>query len=88
MPGGVLFLYRQRVKILGKPLMIGTSRKAFIGRILGLPPQEREEGTMATVAVAILNGANIVRVHEVDRMRRVVQMVDAVIRCPSEGTRP
>lgn len=84
----ILLKHLQRFKILGKPLMIGTSRKAFIGRILGLPPQEREEGTMATVAVAILNGANIVRVHEVDRMRRVVQMVDAVIRCPSEGTRP
>ena len=84
----ILLKHLHRFKILGKPLMIGTSRKAFIGRILGLPPQEREEGTMATVAVAILNGANIVRVHEVDRMRRVVQMVDAVIRCPSEGTRP
>ena len=84
----ILLKHLQRFKILGKPLMIGTSRKAFIGRILGLPPQEREEGTMATVAVAILNGANIVRVHEVDRMRRVVQMVDAVVRCPADGTRP
>jgi len=73
-----------RFKILGKPLLIGTSRKAFIGKILGLPPQEREEGTMATVAVAILNGANMVRVHEVERMRRVVQVVDAVLRCPAE----
>ena len=84
----ILLKHLQRFKILGKPLMIGTSRKAFIGRILGLPPQEREEGTMATVAVAILNGANIVRVHEVDRMRRVVQVVDAVVRCPTDGTRP
>ena len=80
----ILLKNLRRFKVLGKPLLIGTSRKAFIGKILGLPPQEREEGTMATVAVAILNGANIVRVHEVERMRRVVQVVDAVLRCPAE----
>jgi dihydropteroate synthase len=77
----VLLKNLRRFRVLGKPLLIGTSRKAFIGKILGLPPQEREEGTMATVAVAILNGANIVRVHEVERMRRVVQVVDAILRC-------
>jgi dihydropteroate synthase len=81
----VLLKNLHRFKVLGKPLLVGTSRKAFIGKILGLPPQEREEGTMATVAVAILNGANLVRVHEVERMRRVVQVVDAVLRCPAEG---
>jgi dihydropteroate synthase len=64
--------------------MVGTSRKAFIGRILNLPPEEREEGTMATVAVAILNGANLVRVHEVKRVRRVVQVVDAILRSTPE----
>jgi len=74
----------RRFKDLGKPLLVGTSRKSFIGKILGLPVQEREEGTMATVAISILNGANIVRVHEVERMRRVVQIVDAVMRCPGE----
>jgi dihydropteroate synthase len=77
----ILLKYLQNFKVLEKPLLIGTSRKAFIGKILGLPPQEREEGTMATVAVAILNGATIVRVHEVERMRRVVQVTDAVLRC-------
>ena len=80
----ILLKHLQRFKVLGKPLVVGTSRKAFIGKILGLPPQEREEGTMATVVVAIFNGANIVRVHEVERMRRVVQVVDAIVRCPSE----
>jgi dihydropteroate synthase len=80
----ILLKNLRRFKVLGKPLLIGTSRKAFIGKILGLPPQEREEGTMATVAVAILNGANIVRVHEVERMRRVVRVVDAVLQCPAE----
>jgi len=77
----VILKHLSHFKVLGKPLLVGTSRKAFIGRVTGLPPREREEGTMATVAVAILQGANIVRVHEVQRMRRVVQVVDAVLRC-------
>jgi dihydropteroate synthase len=71
-------------KALRKPLLIGPSRKAFVGKILGLPPEEREEGTMASVTVAILHGANIVRVHEVERMRRVVQVADAILRCTPE----
>jgi dihydropteroate synthase len=79
----ILLRYLQKFQILEKPLLVGTSRKAFIGKILGLPPEDREEGTMATVAVAVFNGANIVRVHEVEKMRRVVQVVDAVVRCPS-----
>jgi dihydropteroate synthase len=77
----IILKHLQQFKVLNQPLLIGTSRKAFIGQILGLPPEEREEGTMATVAVAVRNGANIVRVHEVGRMRRVVQMVDAILRC-------
>ena len=75
----------QRFKVLNQPLLIGTSRKAFIGRILGLPPGKREEGTMATVAVAIWNGVSIVRVHEVGRIRRVVQVVDAILRSASQS---
>jgi dihydropteroate synthase len=81
----ILLKNLRQFKVLGKPLLIGPSRKAFIGKILGLPPHSREEGTMATVAVAILHGVNIVRVHEVERMRRVVQVVDAVLRCTPEG---
>ncbi len=77
----ILLKHLNRFQVLEKPLLVGTSRKAFIGRILDLPPQEREEGTMATVAVAVLQGANIVRVHEVQRLRRVVQVVDAIMRC-------
>ena len=64
---------------LQKPLLIGPSRKAFIGQILSLPPAEREEGTMAAVAVAICNGANIVRVHEVKKVGRVVRVTDAIL---------
>ncbi len=73
-----------RFKTLNQPLLVGSSRKAFIGRILGLPPDEREEGTMATVAVAVQNGADIIRVHEVKRIRRVVQVVDAILQSSSE----
>ena len=80
----VLLKNLRQFKTLGKPLLIGPSRKAFIGKILGLAPQEREEGTMACVAVAVANGANIVRVHEVERTRRVVQVVDAILRCTPE----
>lgn len=65
----------------GLPILIGTSRKSFIGKILGdLPPEDRLEGTAATVAVAIMNGANAARVHDVQAIVRVARMVDAVLR--------
>lgn len=65
----------------GLPLLIGTSRKSFIGKVLdNLPPEERLEGTAATVAIAIMNGANAVRVHDVKEMVRVARMTDAVCR--------
>lgn len=68
-------------KTLGLPILIGTSRKRFIGAILGdLPANERVEGTGATVALSIANGANIVRVHDVREMARVARMTDAVTR--------
>ncbi len=82
----ILIKHLSRFRTLGKPLLIGTSRKAFIGRILGLPPLEREEGTMASVAIAVFNGANIVRVHEVEKMRRAVQVADALVRCCPENS--
>lgn len=67
--------------VFGLPLLIGTSRKSFIGKVLGdLPPEERLEGTAATVAVAIVNGANVVRVHDVRAMVRVARMTDAIVR--------
>jgi len=67
--------------LLEKPLLIGPSRKAFIGKILGdLPAGERVEGTAAAVAVSIMNGANIVRVHDVKEMSRVSKVADAIKR--------
>ena len=69
------------VRVLGRPLLIGTSRKSTIGTVLGgLPVEERLEGTAATVAIAIANGADIVRVHDVKEMARVARMADAVVR--------
>ncbi len=77
----LILKYLSKLRALGKPVLIGPSRKSFLGRILNLPPAEREEGTMAAVAIGILNGANIVRVHEVAKMRRVVQVAEAILRC-------
>ena len=65
---------------LGHPVLIGTSRKGFIGRALGLPTGERAEGTAATVAWVVERGARIVRVHDVRPMARVVRMTEALIR--------
>lgn len=67
--------------LLEKPLLAGVSRKAFIGKILGdAPASERLEGTAASVAISILNGANIIRVHDVKEMRKVALVADAVKR--------
>ena len=65
---------------LRKPLLIGTSRKSFIGNILNLPVNERVEGTTATVCWAIAHGADIVRVHDVKANVRAAQMTDALYR--------
>jgi dihydropteroate synthase len=67
-------------KALGQPILTGTSRKSFIGKVLALPLTERLEGTAATVALSIANGADMVRVHDVRAMKRVVQMTDAIVR--------
>ena len=67
-------------KALGCPLLIGPSRKSFIGQVLDLPVNEREEGTAAALAVGIARGADIVRVHNVGMMARVVRMADAIVR--------
>jgi dihydropteroate synthase len=69
------------LRVLGRPILLGTSRKSHIGRILGgLPASERLEGTAATVAIGIAQGADIIRVHDVHEMMRVVRMSDAIIR--------
>jgi dihydropteroate synthase len=68
------------LKCLNRPILIGTSRKSMIGLVLDLPPDQRLEGTAATVAISIAKGADIVRVHDVAQMVRVCRMSDAVVR--------
>jgi dihydropteroate synthase len=64
---------------LGRPILIGTSNKATIGKVLDLPAEERTEGTAATVAVAITRGVHCVRVHDVKTMARVARMCGAIL---------
>jgi dihydropteroate synthase len=66
--------------VLGRPLLLGASRKSFIGRLLGSPPDDRREGTAATLALGIAAGVDIVRVHDVAAMARVVRVADAIVR--------
>jgi len=68
------------LRVLGRPILLGTSRKSVIGYTLDLPPEERVEGTAATVALGIANGADIIRVHDVKEMVRVARMTDAIVR--------
>jgi len=68
------------LKQLGRPILLGTSRKAFIGMVLNLPIGERLEGTAATTAIGITKGANMVRVHDVEPMVRVCRISDAIVR--------
>lgn len=71
----------QQFTLLEKPLLVGASRKAFLGKILGdAPASDRLEGTAAAVAVSIMRGANIIRVHDVKEMARVAKTVDAIRR--------
>lgn len=65
-------------RILGRPILIGTSRKSFIGKILHLDVNQREEGTIASIAASILNGAHIVRVHNVRNAVRAARITDAI----------
>ena len=70
------------LKALGRPILLGTSRKSMIGLVLDLPADQRLEGTAATVALGIANGADMVRVHDVLQMVRVSRMTDAIVRGP------
>ncbi len=68
------------IRSLGYPVLLGPSRKSFIGYTLDLPPDQRVEGTAAAVAVGIARGADIVRVHDVSYMVRVAKVADAIVR--------
>lgn len=68
----------RRLAALGRPILIGASRKSFIGKLTGKEPGERAYGTAASLAAAIMNGADIIRVHDVDEMLDVARVADAI----------
>ena len=74
-------VYRlNEIRELGYPVLLGPSRKSFIGFTLDLPADQRMEGTAAAVAIGIMRGADIIRVHDVLNMVRVAKMTDAIVR--------
>jgi dihydropteroate synthase len=75
----ILLKHLNEFESLGLPIVIGPSRKGFIGSLLDLPVHDRLEGTAGAVAASVMNGANIIRVHDVKEMKRVAVLVDAVI---------
>ena len=75
-----LIRYLREFRILGRPILVGASRKAFIGRVTGGTPVERDEGTAAAVTAANLNGGQVIRVHDVPMMKKVATMADALLR--------
>ena len=70
----------EELKVLGKPILLGPSRKSFIKMVLDVPVDERLEGTAAAVAIGIAGGADMVRVHDVKAMVRVCRVSDAIVR--------
>jgi len=72
------------LRVLGRPVLLGTSRKSTLGRLLDLPPDQRLEGTLATTALGIAAGVDIVRVHDVRENARTARVADAILR----GWRP
>jgi len=70
----------REIKEMGYPVLLGPSRKSFIGAILELPPAQRVEGTLGACAIGIYNGADILRVHDVKEAKRVAKIVDAILR--------
>ena len=79
-----------KLRTLGRPILVGTSRKSTLGRVLDLGPDERLEATLATTAIAIARGADMIRVHDVRANVRAARIADAIIRAnwrsePAEG---
>ena len=68
------------VRALGRPILLGTSRKSTLGKVLDLPPSERLEATLVTTALGIAAGVDIVRVHDVAANMRAARMADAIVR--------
>jgi len=74
----LLIKHLSEFRILGKPILLGTSRKTFIGKILGTDPDHRLEGTLSSIAIGVLNGAHIIRSHDVLQAKRTIAVADAI----------
>jgi len=81
----LLIKHLDALAVLGRPVLLGTSRKAFIGAVLNRPVTEREPGSWASVCAGILKGAHILRVHEVAVCRQVADMIDAIVNAEATG---
>jgi dihydropteroate synthase len=68
------------LRVLGRPILLGTSRKSTLGKVLDLPPDQRVEATVATTVLGIAGGVDVVRVHDVRENVRAARMTDAVVR--------
>lgn len=88
-PDHNLMLLREldAIRLLGRPILLGTSRKSTLGKVLDLPPGERLEATIATTALGIAAGVDMVRVHDVRANVRAARMTDAIVRGPSPSER-
>jgi dihydropteroate synthase len=80
----VLLRHLAALRVLDRPILLGTSRKSTLGRVLDLPPDERLEATLATTAIGIANGADMIRVHDIRPNVRAARIADAVVRGPSD----
>lgn len=76
----LLIKHLSEFRVLGKPILLGTSRKTFIGKILDTPPDQRLEGTLSSIAIGVLNGAHIIRSHDVLQAKRAIAVADAIRR--------
>jgi dihydropteroate synthase len=70
---------------LGQPVLVGPSRKTFIGKLLGVGPEDRLEGSLAAAVAAVLAGANVIRVHDVKEARRAIRVADALRFGPAQS---
>lgn len=81
-----LLNYVDLIRSIGYPVLVGPSRKSFISNVLGVELESRDEGTAAAIAAAVIRGADIIRVHDVASMKRIVNMCDSIIRTRPDGS--
>lgn len=74
----LLIKHLSEFRVLGKPILLGTSRKSFIGKIIDTQPDQRLEGTLSSIAIGVLNGAQIIRSHDVLQAKRAIAVADAI----------